>query len=263
MPSVSFWSAVCANVAFWLASLLNYGADRLAVSASTSGTGTGSSSSTAGRRTKATTLGQRLLQSKLQASVVLSNDAYKQIFSLAFLNMVIVTFGICVPMFEGLWDYLHGSDRQLDSWMWQRELLRLSLCPLLTEITFYTCHRLLHTPYLYERIHKVHHTFRAPCAMAAAYAHPMEFVFGNVACIAIGPILLNLHPHSSYFYFASALLSTCKGHCGYNIMNAATHDQHHQCTVYNFGVLHLCDHVLGTSSDSFRFKTKKTKTVFN
>ena len=91
--------------------------------------------------------------------------------------------------------------------------------------------------------------------MAAAYAHPLEFIFANVAAIGVGPILTNAHPYTAYTYFALALLSTCKGHSGYDILNAQTHDDHHQYTEFNFGVLHLGDAVMGTSYD--RGKPKK------
>lgn len=54
------------------------------------------------------------------------------------------------------------------------------------EITFYYSHRLLHHPYLYKRIHKKHHTWISPIAIAAAYCHPLEHVVSNVIPIALG-----------------------------------------------------------------------------
>lgn len=38
----------------------------------------------------------------------------------------------------------------------------------------YFGHRLFHYPYLYKRIHKLHHTYSAPFGLAAEYAHPIE-----------------------------------------------------------------------------------------
>ncbi|KAF9489685.1 hypothetical protein BDN71DRAFT_1455695, partial [Pleurotus eryngii] len=41
------------------------------------------------------------------------------------------------------------------------------VCILLREVSFYYAHRLLHIPALYPKIHKFHHRFTAPVALAA------------------------------------------------------------------------------------------------
>jgi len=45
---------------------------------------------------------------------------------------------------------------------------------------FYWCHRLLHHPKLYPYIHKIHHEYNITISIAAEYAHPLEFLFGNI-----------------------------------------------------------------------------------
>lgn len=52
----------------------------------------------------------------------------------------------------------------------------------LVELLFYTSHRLLHTKYLYP-YHKLHHGYKAPIALAALYAHPLEAILGNTLAV--------------------------------------------------------------------------------
>lgn len=52
-------------------------------------------------------------------------------------------------------------------------------CIVLREILFYYAHRFLHLPSIYPRIHKMHHRFTAPVALAAQYAHPIEHLMAN------------------------------------------------------------------------------------
>lgn len=51
---------------------------------------------------------------------------------------------------------------------------------LLLEVMFYYSHRALHHRSLYAAIHKLHHTFTAPCALASKYATHTEHVIGNL-----------------------------------------------------------------------------------
>ena len=48
------------------------------------------------------------------------------------------------------------------------------------EVWFYTTHRALHFPSVYKYVHKLHHKWKAPTAVACMFAHPFEFCVGNV-----------------------------------------------------------------------------------
>ena len=54
--------------------------------------------------------------------------------------------------------------------------LTLTLTLTLTlQVCFFYTHWAMHHGALYRRIHKQHHEFKAPFALAALYAHPIEF----------------------------------------------------------------------------------------
>lgn len=54
---------------------------------------------------------------------------------------------------------------------WKLVLVHLLVAPLLTDITFYHSHYMLHLPWFYKRVHKVHHEFKAPYGLCCIYAH--------------------------------------------------------------------------------------------
>jgi len=57
---------------------------------------------------------------------------------------------------------------------------------LLREISFYYSHRLLHHQMIYKFIHKKHHEWTSPIALATFYCHPFEHFLVNLVPAILG-----------------------------------------------------------------------------
>ncbi|KAL1848269.1 hypothetical protein Plec18167_006266 [Paecilomyces lecythidis] len=128
-------------------------------------------------------------------------------------------------------------------------------CFLMREIMFYYVHRIFHNPKFYGPIHKQHHRFTAPMALAAQYAHPFEHVVANALPISLPPQLLGSHIITFWIFLAYELFETATVHSGYDFFYnlAKTHDVHHEKFNLNYGTIGLLDWFHGTD----KLKAKK------
>ena len=157
-----------------------------------------------------------------------------------FKNVVISQLFIFIPMSVIVY-YLHSDDHRYGF-----RVQRLLPTPLeiakdfvvfLTceEILFFYAHWLLHQPMFYVRIHKIHHQFTAPIALAAIYAHPIEVIFGNIIPMITGPILCHTHVVTYILWGIIGITVTSIHHSGYRFPwtlpfdhQPNFHDYHHE-----------------------------------
>ena len=131
---------------------------------------------------------------------------------------------------------------------------------LVGDFTFYWCHRLLHVPYFYKRIHKTHHEFSATSSLAAHYFHPIEFLL-NWPLPVLLVILMRgraLHLATIWVWIVIRFIVATDGHSGYDFPwcpfrvmpfaeGAEYHDRHHRNNKGNFiSLFYLWDFVCGT-----------------
>eukprot|EP00168_Porphyra_purpurea_P020663 TRINITY_DN877_c0_g1_i8.p1 TRINITY_DN877_c0_g1~~TRINITY_DN877_c0_g1_i8.p1 ORF type:complete len:188 (+),score=57.27 TRINITY_DN877_c0_g1_i8:395-958(+) len=122
----------------------------------------------------------------------------------------------------------------------------------------YWLHRALHTPWLYQHVHRVHHEHDAPFALAATYAHPIEVVVLGLPTFA-GPLLVGPHLLTLWVWVLLRNYEAIDIHSGYElpfnlnqflpwIAGAEHHDYHHTHYSGNFASVFVwCDQVYGTS----------------
>lgn len=169
----------------------------------------------------------------------------------AIFNLGIASWFVTLPCCY-LWKSLWGTsfdvrgNAELKNFDVKIALFHLAVIFLVVDTWFYWTHRLLHVHPLYNWIHKFHHRFKAPTAVASVYANPVEFTVGNHLGVALGPCLVNPHPYVAYFWFFLALFSTGGSHSGYYFFGAEGHDIHHEKFNYNFGVGGFMDYLCGT-----------------
>lgn len=88
------------------------------------------------------------------------------------------------------------------------------LIPLIHEFHFYCIHRLLHLPFLYRRIHSVHHNSANPSPWSSLSMHPIEhLLYWSDALIHL---VLPSHPLLVLYHLQVTGTGAIVGHIGYD-----------------------------------------------
>ncbi len=111
------------------------------------------------------------------------------------------------------------------------------------ECCFYVVHRILHIPFFFNRIHYVHHQAKVCIGFGAIYCHPIEFLFGNVLPVVLGPLIYQECDNVTLCVWAAlAAFTTVCAHSGYIILDKKmTHLLHHRYVTNRFGIFGLFD----------------------
>lgn len=145
--------------------------------------------------------------------------------------------------------------------------MQLLFCMLMEDLVFHFSHRMLHHPRLYPHIHKIHHEHKVTVSFSSQYAHPIEYIFGNVLPATVGPLILDTRMHftvASTWYFLRSLES-CEGHSGYEFpwspfrllpfgIDFGYHEYHHSHNIGNYSsFFSIWDSVFGSNSAYYEF----------
>lgn len=93
----------------------------------------------------------------------------------------------------------------------------------------------------------MHHEYKNPVAIAAAYSHPVENAVSNVPPALVAMYLMRPHILSVNAFVASGLVETLMQHSGFKFGDDdGYHTAHHLLFNYNFGSLCILDKALDT-----------------
>jgi sterol desaturase/sphingolipid hydroxylase (fatty acid hydroxylase superfamily) len=124
------------------------------------------------------------------------------------------------------------------------------------DVHFYAIHRLLHTRWLFQRVHREHHRAIRPTSFSTYAMHPAESLLLGTVMVCVQPfhafslatlllfplvsIALNNVGHSSYDFVPGA--------SGWHPLSGAVrHERHHRLVAGNYGFLFpALDRWLGT-----------------
>uniref|UniRef100_UPI00398F7E8A cholesterol 25-hydroxylase-like protein n=1 Tax=Pristiophorus japonicus TaxID=55135 RepID=UPI00398F7E8A len=126
-------------------------------------------------------------------------------------------------------------------------LTGVTLCLLLFDLLFFLWHLLHHrVPWLYRRLHSLHHQHSSTFSLSAQYAGVWEILSLQLLAVA-SPCLLTCHPLTEMTFFLLNIWLSVEDHCGYDLPwathklvpfgllgGAPYHELHHQKFQCNF-----------------------------
>ena len=144
---------------------------------------------------------------------------------------------------------------------------QIIFCMMSEDFFFHMSHRFLHWKAIYPYIHKQHHEHKTTICITTNYAHPVEFIFGNVLTSASGVIILgsNMHITTAWAWYVIRTLESTEGHSGYDFpwsvwrmipfgSDYGYHVFHHSNNIGNFSSFFtLWDSVLGSNKAYYQF----------
>ena len=196
----------------------------------------------------------RLLPRKHQKGRRVQWNDFRKAVKQTLFNQVVIGAPVTAGMYW-LWERVHGRTA-LPLPTYSEFLRDILIYAVAVEFFFYYGHRFLHWSRIYRYIHKRHHEFTAPIAVAALYCHPVEHVLANMLPVFAGPFIAGSHLLCLCIWLCVANINAVNSHCGYTLPgmpSSLQHDFHHYRFRNNYGVLGLLDWLHGTSKvyDSF------------
>jgi sterol desaturase/sphingolipid hydroxylase (fatty acid hydroxylase superfamily) len=109
------------------------------------------------------------------------------------------------------------ANRHIPWLQWSRHpvwiVVIMLLIPLWREVHFYWVHRLIHTPFLYKKVHALHHRNTNPGPWSGLSMHPIEHI-AYYSAVAIHWIIPS-HPIHALYELVHLTMAPVPGHSGF------------------------------------------------
>lgn len=149
-----------------------------------------------------------------------------------------------------------------DSWNVLYLPVSLFIALFIHDVYFYLSHRLLHLPFVFRHVHRIHHQSHKVNAWSAFSFHPVEGVI-QIGIVLLIPVLVPIHELIQLIFITFLIFISVYGHAGFefrankkgmfSIFNTAVHHaQHHEYVRYNFGIyLNFWDKLFKTNHPEY------------
>ncbi|EFC44250.1 C-4 sterol methyl oxidase [Naegleria gruberi] len=168
------------------------------------------------------------------------------------LPMTILNSSVMATIHESSYESLMADF----GWYWiPKIIIYWSIFMAMDEVLFFGSHYLLHkVPFLYKHVHSLHHELRYTVSVGCVYAHPVEYLFGNVIPVLSGPSLLRVHLFWYCLWIVFKMMETSYVHSGFDFkLNpfkwlTNEHAYHHSHYQDNYGTWYgVMDRIFRTS----------------
>jgi lathosterol oxidase len=132
-------------------------------------------------------------------------------------------------------------------WFWLSVLLML----ILHDTFFYWLHRVMHSRFLFARMHRIHHESVYPTAFAAYSFHPLE-ALAEALLVTIVIYVLPVHPVAFLMFQTISTAYNVYGHCGREFYPQST-ASHWLGKWLNTSTLHSRHHLKGRGNYGLYF----------
>ena len=171
-----------------------------------------------------------------------------------------LSFILLIPLLYYVLNYFGHVDVQGPRPSWLTICSQLILFIFSEDALFFWTHYLLHTPWLYQNIHKKHHVYKQPTGVVSLLSDPSEGLLNNLGVWFAPALLMEKHIFTLCIWLAIRIYQTVNAHSGYNLPYVSTqywvpwimsgalgHDFHHQHGKWNYGsFFNFWDRLMGT-----------------